>query len=111
MNNNMKEFRKLVKSLPAGQRARLPEKIRQICNRTEHTDLLKAIALGAYLDMTDEITLLGYVTDLPEDISPDRQYCTTIRDNTTDVMIIGEDDAIHSKTITLENIGKKVLYA
>lgn len=106
--SNMAEFKKLVKSLPVGQQARLPEKIREICNRTEHTEYLKAIALGAYLCLTDEITLKGYV-DVPEDISKDKQYCTSIKDETNDKMIVGKD--VIQIEMTPEDFKKKVLYA
>jgi len=107
---NMKEFRKIVKSLPEGQQARLPEKIRDICNnRREHTEFLKAIVMGVYLDLNGEISLTGYVSGLPESISADGQYSTAIRDNNTDTMIVGEDKI--ERTMTPEDFKKKVLYA
>jgi hypothetical protein len=106
--SNIAEFRKLVKSLPEGQRARLPEKIREVCNRTEHTDFIKAIVLGAYLDITYEISLTGYVTDLPETVSSDKQYCTAIKDETTGKMIVGIDKI--DCEMSFEDFKKKVLY-
>lgn len=105
---NIKEFRKLVKSLPEGQAARLPEKIREICNRTEHNDFLKAIVLGAYLDLVDEISLTGYV-HVPEDISADKQYCTAIKDEVAGKMLVGKDEI--ESTMSAEDFKKKVLYA
>jgi len=106
---NIKEFRNLVKSLPEGQQVRLPEKIREICNRSEHTNFLKAIVLGAYLDLHEEISLLGYV-HVPEEISADKQYCTTIRDDATGKMIIGNNAEI-SREMTPQDFKQKILYA
>lgn len=105
--SNITEFRKLVKSLPERQQARLPEKIREICNRTEHTEYLKAIAMGAYLSLTDEISLGGYVS-VPEDISKDKQYCTSIRDETQDKMLVGKDEI--ESTMTVQEFKQKVLF-
>ena len=108
--DNLKEFKKLVKSLPEGQQSRLPEKIREICNsRTEHTEFLKAVVLGVYLDLTDEISLLGYV-HVPVEISKDQQYCTTIRDNHTDKMIVGLSDKV-SSDLSFEDFKRKILFA
>lgn len=105
---NIKEFRKLVKSLPPGQRARLPEKIRELCNRYEHGDYLKAILIGAYLDLDHEISLMGYVR-VPTDVSPDGQYCTAILDEKEGKMIIGEGKI--EIEMDFEEFMKKVLYA
>jgi cytochrome b len=106
---NIVEFKKLVKSLPEGQQTRLPEKIREICNRTEHHEYLKAVALGAYLNLVDEISLTGYMTELPEEVSKDHQYCTAIRDETTSTMIVGENKI--NATMSVLDFKKKVLYA
>jgi hypothetical protein len=94
---NIKVFERLVKSLPEDHQMRLPEKIRQVVNRSEHTDFLKAIVLGAYLSLEYEISLRGYIEgDLlfkPEEISRlDGTHATAIRNDHTDKMIIGVDD-------------------
>jgi len=103
----MKEFKKLVKSLPEGQRARLPEKIRGVCNRPEHSDLLKAIALGTYLNLSDEISLTGYV-GVSDDISSDEQYCTAVKDEKSGDMIIGKDEI--KNNISLQDFRNTILY-
>ena len=106
--SNINEFKKLVKSLPQGHQTRLAEKIRGVCNRDEHTEFLKAIALGAYLSLSDEISLLGYVT-VPDDISRDKTYCTAIKDEVHNSMIVGNDEI--ERNMSFENFMKKILYA
>ena len=105
----LKEFKKLVKKLPGGQKSRLPEKIRVVVNRPEHSDYIKAICIGAVLDMEYDISLSGYV-DVPEDISQDKQYCTTIKDEQSGKMIIGTNDEIHS-SMSVQDFKNKVFYA
>ena len=106
---NIEVFRKLVKSLPEGQQARLPEKIRDICNnRMEHTEYLKAIVLGVYLDLESEISLTGYV-HVPEEISKDKQYSTAIRDERTGKMLVGNDEI--ECNMSVEDFKKRVLFA
>lgn len=105
---NMKKFRELIKSLPEGQRARLPEKIRELTNRLEHTNYLEAIVLGVVLELDNEISLTGYM-HVPADISLDEQYCTAIKDCNTEKMIVGEDCT--ETTMSIQDFKKKILYA
>lgn len=93
---NIKEFKKLVKSLPKNQQAILAEKIRSLVNTPTSGDFLKALTLGVYLDLNHEISLLGYVKNVPPEISADGHYATTIRDEHSSEMIIGESGEIES---------------
>ena len=91
--DNIKTFEKLAKGLPVDQQMRLPEKIRQVSNRQEHTDFLKAICLGTYLSLNDEVSLTGYIGgDLlirPEEISKlDGSHCTQIKNCHNDKFIV-----------------------
>jgi len=82
--DNLKMFEKLVKGLPDYQQKNIPEKIRLLCNsRSEHTVMAKAILLGTYLVLNDEITLTGYIDNGTTD-----HPCSKIRNDHTGKMII-----------------------
>ena len=95
---NIKVFERIVKDLPEDHQVRLPEKIRWITNKREHTEFLKAIVLGAYLVLENEITITGYKDGdllLPEFEAPyrmpDGHTATAIKNDHTGKMIVGKE--------------------
>ena len=75
--NNIKTFEKLVSGLPRTH-SMLPEKIRKIVNeRGEYTDYAKALLLGAYLVLNNEISFAGYKDDGTND-PPCTQIVVTV---------------------------------